>query len=134
MRPLLLSSLALVLLTAPAFAEEPNATLTVTAPDHLKVAEKGAVSVTIVPKKEWKISKEAPTQIRLSDNGKVSFAKAKLHIADGEIEGKTFQVSSAIEGKAAGAGTITAKITYFMCTATVCKRFTAKRTVDVAVK
>jgi hypothetical protein len=133
MRPILVSSLALIL-ALPALADDSKATLTVEAPKSLKVAEKGTLAVTIVPEKEWKISQEAPTQIRLSDNGKVSFEKAKLRIKDGAMDGKTFRVSSAISGKASGASTITAKITYFMCTATVCKRFTANKTVDVAVQ
>jgi len=133
MRPILVSSLALIL-ALPAWAGDQQATLTVQAPKSLKVAEKGTLLVTIVPEKEWKISQEAPTQIRLSDNGKVTFDKAKLRIEDGTMDGKTFSVRSGISGKASGASTVTAKITYFMCTATVCKRFTAKRSVDIAVQ
>ena len=137
----LLSCLALVALVAtPAWAAnaekkiDPNerAELTLKAPDTLKVKQKSEISFAIKPEKGWKVSLEAPLSVKLSNAGKVVIAKRKLGVKDGAKDGKGFILKTNIEGATAGADTVKAKAVYFLCTADVCKRFTASR--EIALK
>lgn len=111
-----------------------KAELTLKAPDNLKVKESAQISFTIKPEKGWKVSMEAPLSVKLSNAGKVAITKRKLGLKDGKAEGKGIVLTTTLEGAAAGADTVKASATYFLCTADVCKRFSASREIALKVK
>ena len=111
-----------------------NAELTLKAPDKLKVKQTGEISFSIKPEKGWKVSFEAPLSVKLSNAGKVVIGKRKLGVKDGKKDGQGIVLSTTLEGSSAGADTVTAKAVYFLCTADVCKRFSASREIALKVK
>ena len=109
-----------------------KAELTLKAPDKLKVKQSAELSFHIKPEKGWKVSFEAPLSVKLSNAGKVTIKQRKLGIKDGKKEGEGVVLSTTVQGASSGADKVTAKAVYFLCTADVCKRFSAKR--EIALK
>lgn len=137
MRLALLLALPLGILSSPALAaDKVAADVDMTGPAKLSTGGTGELAITISAREGWKLSLEAPLSIKLSAPGNLSLKKTKLGAGDGAADKskKNYSFPTTVTGKSAGAGKVEAKITYFMCTEEVCKRFKAKKEVALQVK
>jgi hypothetical protein len=100
--------------------------------DKLKLGEKGVVVISIRSKSGAHVSDEAPLKIELGakgDTAKLTFAKEKLTLADSvtkKVDGQKytdprFEIPVTATG-ASGKATIEPKLTFFICTETLCAR------------
>lgn len=99
---------------------------------QVKTGADGQLQLVIKPATGYKISREAPLKIKLASDG-CDLAKSALGQKDAHDDKSTspkFAVS--FKGKTAGAQTIDAKATFFVCNENLCERKT--ESVKVAVQ
>ena len=104
---------------------------------RVAAGKKGTLVLEIQSLKGAHVSDEAPLRIQLSGTGPVTPEKTQLAYADSvrkasptvKYPDPRFEVPLAVQGK--GAGTVEAKLTFFVCTAEACLR--QQKTLSVPV-
>lgn len=143
----LVRSALLVLSTlagATAFAADPDpASLytlsTSVTPSTLKPGEKGTFVLAIQSKSGAHVSQEAPLKLELKGKN-VGVEKSKLVMADSVVKPAAGQQYAdpkfevPVLAEAAGQGSVDAKLTFFICTDTICARQQKTLSVPVEVK
>lgn len=101
----------------------------------LKVGGDGVFSLKIVPKNGKKVHGEAPLEIAFVDNGVVKPGKQKLGRADlKDKAAKEPEVTTTIRGVKAGATTLDANVSFFLCTDAWCQRMSDRVQVSITVE
>ena len=101
----------------------------------LKVNGDGTFSLKITPKNGKKVHPEAPLEVSLVDNPAVKPAKSKL--GRGDLKDKAAQepeVTTSLRGVKAGATTLEANISFFLCTDAWCQRMSDRVQVPISVE
>lgn len=135
---LLLVSLSATLSLAADPAPETLYTVTSAAtPATLKAGEKGTFVVSIQSKAGAHVSQEAPLKLELKGTH-LTPAKTKLAMADSVVKppaGESYadpKFEVPFTADSAGQGSLEAKLTFFICTDTICAR--QQKTLSAAVK
>ena len=142
-RPLVLASSLLVASLALAAEVDPTTLYRVTTDGtsaKVPAGKKGTLVLEIQSLKGAHVSDEAPLRIQLSGTGTVSPDKTQLVYGDSvrkpsasvKYPDPRFEVPLAVQGK--GAGTVEAKMTFFVCTEQLCLRQQKTLSVPVTVE
>jgi len=142
-RPLVLASSLLVATLALAAEVDPTTLYRVTTDGtsaKVPAWKKGTLVLEIQSLKGAHVSDEAPLRIQLSGTGTVSPEKTQLVYGDSvrkpsasvKYPDPRFEVPLAVQGK--GAGTVEAKMTFFVCTEQLCLRQQKTLSVPVTVE
>jgi len=142
-RPLVLASFLLVASLALAAEVDPTTLYRVTTDGtsaKVPAGKKGTLVLEIQSLKGAHVSDEAPLRIQLSGTGTVSPEKTQLVYGDSvrkpsasvKYPDPRFEVPLAVQGK--GAGTVEAKMTFFVCTEQLCLRQQKTLSVPVTVE
>jgi len=142
-RPLVLASSLLVATLALAAEVDPTTLYRVTTDGtsaKVPAGKKGTLVLEIQSLKGAHVSDEAPLRIQLSGTGAVSPEKTQLVYGDSvrkpsasvKYPDPRFEVPLAVQGK--GAGTVEAKMTFFVCTEQLCLRQQKTLSVPVTVE
>jgi hypothetical protein len=142
-RPLVLASSLLVASLALAAEVDPTTLYRVTTDGtsaKVPAGKKGTLVLEIQSLKGAHVSDEAPLRIQLSGTGTVSPEKTQLVYGDSvrkpsasvKYPDPRFEVPLAVQGK--GAGTVEAKMTFFVCTEQLCLRQQKTLSVPVTVE
>ena len=102
-----------------------------TAPIKVKKGQTGTARIAVVPKGEAHVDPNAPSQLTLTAGPNVELPKAKFAKGDARFEANGIQFDLPFTAKSAGAETVTASLTFFICTASLCER--QKKEIAVAV-
>lgn len=101
----------------------------------IKVNADGTFSLKITPKNGKKVHPEAPLEVSISDNANVKAQKGKLGRGDlKEKAAKDPEVTTTLRGVKAGATTVEATISFFLCTDAWCQRMSDRVQVPVTVE
>lgn len=101
----------------------------------VKVGDKGAVSIVIVPGAGRKVHEQAPLVITLKAPAGVELSKGKLGHGDVANPGEASpELRVEFTAKEAGEGAVKADLTFFICTEKWCERQQEKVSVPVSVK
>lgn len=139
-----LVSLGWVLSAALAWSGEPDVTSlyevrTEGSSTAVKVGEKGKVVITIKARNGAHVSDEAPLRIELSGKGakpekeKLTLADSLVKKAEGSAEFPDPRFEVGFSAPSAGAASLDAKMTFFICTEKVCARQTKTLNFPVTV-
>ncbi|HEX3274364.1 MAG TPA: hypothetical protein VHR43_05885 [Gemmatimonadales bacterium] len=142
-RPLVLASSLLAASLALAAEVDPTTLYRVTTDGtsaKVPAGKKGTLVLEIQSLKGAHVSDEAPLRIQLSGTGAVSPEKTQLVYGDSvrkpsasvKYPDPRFEVPLAVQGK--GAGTVEAKMTFFVCTEQLCLRQQKTLSVPVTVE
>ena len=142
-RPLVLASSLLVASLALAAEVDPTTLYKITTNGttaKVPTGKKGTLVLEIQSLKGAHVSDEAPLRIQLSGTGAVSPEKTQLVYGDSvrkpsasvKYPDPRFEVPLAVQGK--GAGTVEAKMTFFVCTEQLCLRQQKTLSVPVTVE
>lgn len=100
----------------------------------LKLGTDGTFSLKITPKNGKKVHPDAPLEVAIADNAFVKAGKAKLSRGDlKDKASKEPEVTTSLRPVKAGAGTVDATISFFLCTDAWCQRMSDKVQIPVAV-
>jgi hypothetical protein len=101
----------------------------------IKVNGDGTFSLKITPKNGKKVHPEAPLEIALVDNANVKPQKGKLGRGDLKQKGaKEPEVTTALHGVKAGATTLEANLSFFLCTDAWCQRMSDRVQIPITVE
>ena len=102
---------------------------------RVKVNADGTFSLKITPKNGKKVHPEAPLEISLVDNGNLKPAKGKLGRGDlKEKAAKEPEVVTTLRGVKAGATTLEATLSFFLCTDASCQRMSDRVQIPITVE
>jgi hypothetical protein len=98
-------------------------TLNVVTPVQAAVGAPTEIVLTITPKAPWALHTETPFSANLSATTGLSLAKARLDAKDFlDPKADSKSVKAAVTATVAGEHTLSAELSFFLCTDTVCKR------------
>jgi hypothetical protein len=101
----------------------------------IKVNADGTFSLKITPKNGKKVHPEAPLEVGIVDNANVKAAKGKLGRGDLKEKGaKEPEVTTTLRGLKAGATTVEATLSFFLCTDAWCQRMSDRVQIPVTVE
>lgn len=101
----------------------------------IKVNADGTFSLKITPKNGKKVHPEAPLEVSLVDNAAIKPAKSKLGRGDLKEKGaKEPEVTTSLHGVKAGATTLEANISFFLCTDAWCQRMSDRIQIPITVE
>lgn len=105
-----------------------------TAPIKVKKGQAGTARIAVVPRGDGHVDPNAPTQVTLSAGPALELPKAKLSKGDAKFEAKGLSFDLPFTAKTAGAETLQANLTFFICTANLCERQKKDVVVNVLVE
>lgn len=101
----------------------------------LKVNGEGVFSLKITPKNGKKVHAEAPLEVSIVDNANIKPQKGKLGRGDLKEKGATEpEVTTTLRGVKAGAATLEANLSFFLCTDSWCQRMSDRVQIPVTVE
>ncbi len=101
----------------------------------VKVGKDGAFSLVVRPKNGKKVHGEAPLEVVFKDPKGVKPGKMKL--GRGDVADKTAaapELRTTLRGEKAGATTLEATVSFFLCTDSWCQRMSDKIAVPITVE
>ena len=109
--------------------------IAVEVPGQVSAGAEGQVSVTVQPKKGWKLNLEFPTKLVVVAPGGVTLSKTKLRKKDAaHFSEQKGSFAVRFKAEAAGDKTFTAKFKFAVCTERTCDPKTEQLTWVVSVK
>jgi hypothetical protein len=101
----------------------------------LKVGESGKFSLVIKPKNGKKVHPDAPLEVTFKDPKGVKPQKGKLGRGDVKEKGaKAPELTTTLVGEKAGAHTLEASVSFFLCTDAWCQRMSDRISVPITVE
>lgn len=104
-------------------------------PGKLGVGQSGRFALTITPQDPWVLKVETPFEVVLTPSAGMKVEKNKLtgkDFVDPKAPAKS--VSTQVTASAVGEQSVTADVTFFLCTPEICKRQRTNVAVKVAVQ
>jgi hypothetical protein len=104
-------------------------------PSPLKVNAEGVFRLKITPKNGKKVHGEAPLEVTLLDNAFVKPARQKL--GRGDVQDKASkepEVTTTLRAVKAGATTLEANVSFFLCTDAWCQRMSDRVQVPITIE
>jgi hypothetical protein len=101
----------------------------------IKVGKDGKFSVVVTPKNGKKVHAEAPLEVVFKDPKGLKPGKAKL--GRGDVVDKAAaapELRTTLRGEKAGATTLEATVSFFLCTDSWCQRMSDKISVPITVE
>jgi len=139
MKRVLLASLLVTGCTAQAGDHAGQYTLTpATTPATIAQGNQGQFKLSITPVAPWVMKTTTPMKISLSASDGISLSHNKLTnkdiLKEGDGHNAIKTVATSFQSKSGGEQTIGAKLSFFLCTDEICKRFSDKLTYSFKVK
>lgn len=101
----------------------------------IKVNADGTFSLKITPKNGKKVHPEAPLEVSIVENAAIKAGKSKLGRGDLKEKGaKEPEVTTTLRGVKAGATTLEANISFFLCTDAWCQRMSDRVQIPITVE
>ncbi len=101
---------------------------------ELQVGQSGTLVVHIKAKNGLKVHPQAPLEVKLTTSAGLTTEKNKLGRKQAkQQDAESPELSTGMTGRAAGAQTVEASLSFFLCSDTWCQRVTDKKTIAVKV-
>lgn len=101
----------------------------------IKVGKDGTFSLVLKAKNNKKVHPEAPLEVVFKDPKGIKPAKAKLGRTDvADKAAKAPDLRTTLRGEKAGATTLEASVSFFLCTDSWCQRMTDKISLPITVE
>ena len=103
--------------------EEPLYALSFDAPKAAKAGTDAACLLTVTPKTGWTLKTQTPFKMEVSSKADVELPKTKFTAKDFvDAEEPNKKINAGFKATKAGKHTIDAKLTFFVCSDSICKR------------
>ena len=135
MRNLLIATLAFALLGLGWFVpSDRSAELIIQGHDHTWVGSYANINFQIVPPEGLQLKEDAPLRVKVVVTPNLSTSPGTLRAKEENFMQGVAMFNILVRGEKPGLGKVTADVSYFLCSDTICKRYTDTISHPVYVK
>ena len=135
MRNLLIIVASFALISLGWFApSNPSAKLVVQGHDHTWVGSYAKISLKIVPPKSLQLKEDAPLRLKIAVTPNLTTSPDTLRAKQENFVQGVAMFNFLVRGTKPGLGKVTVDVSYFLCSDTICKRYTDTISHPVYVK